>query len=57
MLFTANNVLDYVSSTLSCPTATIDIGDTVVENPAYLAWKRQDNYVLLALLGICRLET
>jgi len=48
---TPNNVLGYVSSTISCPLATIDIGDTVVENPDFLVWKRQDNYVLLTLLG------
>jgi len=36
-LLTANNVLDYVSGTLPCPPTTIGIGDTPVENPAFLA--------------------
>jgi len=30
---TVNNVLGCVSGTLPCPSATIGIGDTVVENP------------------------
>jgi len=28
-------------------------GDATVENPTSLAWKRQDNYVLLTLFGTC----
>jgi len=57
LLLTANNVLGYVSGTLPCPPATIGTGDATVENHlAFLAWKRQDNYVLLALFGTCGLE-
>jgi len=54
---TANNVFNYVSGTLPCPQATIGTRDATVENPAFLAWKRQDNYVLLALFGACGPET
>ena len=31
-------------------------GDVVIENPFFLAWKRQDNYVLLTLFGTCSPE-
>ena len=57
LLLTANNVLGYVFSTLPFPPATIGTGDTAVENPAFLAWKHQDNYVLVALFGTCGLES
>jgi len=40
LFLTANNVFDYVSRTLPCPPATIETGDTAVENPIFLAWKR-----------------
>jgi len=53
LLLIANNVLDYVSGTLPCPPATIGTGDTVIENPTFIAWKRQDNYVFLALFRTC----
>jgi len=36
-VLTANNVLDYVSSTLPCLPTTIGTGDLAVENPAFLA--------------------
>jgi len=36
LLFTANNILDYVFGTLPCPPATIEIGDAAVENPTFL---------------------
>jgi len=50
---TANNVLGYVFGTLPCPPTTIENGGATVENPAFLVWKRLDNYVLLALFGTC----
>jgi len=53
LLLSTNNVLGYVSITLPCPPATIGTGDTTVENPAFIAWKRQDNYVLMVLFGTC----
>jgi len=53
LLLTANNLLGYISGTLSCPPTTIGTSDTNVENPAFITWKRQDNYVLLALFGTC----
>jgi len=53
LLLTANNVLGYVYNTLPCPPTTIGTGDTTVENPAFIAWKLQDNYVFLALFGTC----
>jgi len=37
LLFTANNVLDYVFDTLPCPPAIIETGDVVVENLIFLA--------------------
>jgi len=43
-------------SPIPCPPTTIDIGDAAVENLVFLAWKLQDNYLLLALLGTCDLE-
>jgi len=45
LLLTANNVLDYVSGTLSCPPTTIGTGDAAIENLVFLAWKRHDNNV------------
>ena len=52
-MLTANNVLSYVSDTLPCPPTTIGTGDVILENHAFLAYKRQYNYVLLALFGTC----
>jgi len=56
LLLTINNVLDYVYDTLPCSPTTIGTNDATVENPAFLAWKCQDNYVLLAFFGTCDLE-
>jgi len=37
LLMTVNNVFGYVFGTLPCPSATIGTGDTIVENPAFIA--------------------
>ncbi|XP_027357247.1 uncharacterized protein LOC113866631 [Abrus precatorius] len=51
LVLDANNLLVYVNGTFECPFAIIDIGATVIENPAFLQWKRKDKYIFLALLG------
>ena len=57
LLLTANNLIGYVNGTLLCPLATTGIGDADIENPTFLHWKRQDNYVFLALMGSCGPKT
>ena len=52
-LLDANKLPGYANGTLVCPLAKLGTSEAATDNPDFLQWKRQDNYVFFALMGSC----
>ena len=49
-------LVGYVTRGTPCPPATIITDGKEVENPAFTHWVRQDQLLLLVILGACDVE-
>ena len=50
-LFIGYDLIDYIDGSKPCPTATLIHHNTIIPNPNYIFWIRQDRLVLNALVG------